>query len=100
MRHARDRWIAGGALTALVVLAAAVVLLVLDAQHAGIETREDLRRDQVKQLANQMETLVQQAYTSLAGFYGAPGHFNMLPNDPADSEKLTPLDPSSNSGSL
>ena len=100
MRHTRDRWIAAGALIVLAVLASAVVLLVLDAQQAGIDTREDLRTDQVKQLANQMETRIQQAYTSLAGFYDAPGNFRLTPRDPEDSKKLAPLDPNSNSGSL
>jgi signal transduction histidine kinase len=100
MRQTRDRWIAAGALGVLVVLAVAVVLFVLDAQRAGIETREDLRRDQVKQLANSMETRIQQAYGQLAGIYGAPGHFRMVPGDPQDREKLAPLVPTADTGSL
>jgi signal transduction histidine kinase len=100
MRQTRDRWIAAGALGVLIALAVAVVLFVLDAQQAGIDTREDLRLDQVKQLANSMETRIQQAYGQLAGIYGAPGHFRMVPCDPQDLEKLAPLDPSANSGAL
>lgn len=100
MRQSRDRWIAAAALLVLVSLAAAVVLLVLDAQRAGIDTREDLRRDQVKQLANGMEARIQQVYSQLAGIYGDPGHFRMVPGDPEDDKKLEPLDPSSNSGAL
>ena len=100
MTQTRDRWVAAAALLVLVALASAVVLLVLDAQRAGIDTREDLRRDQVKQLANGMDARVQQAYGQLAGIYGGPGHFKMIAGDPEDSAKLAPLDPSSNSGSM
>ena len=100
MRQARDRWIAASALAVLIVLAATVVLLVLDAQRAGIETREDLRRDQVKQLAAGMEARVQEAYSALTSIYGAPGAWTMKLRDPADAQKLAPTNPQATTGSM
>ena len=100
MRQSRDRWIAGAALLVLLALAISVVVLVLQAQNAGITTREDLRRDQVKQLANGMEARVQQAYSQLATIYGTPGAWHMTPNDPDDTKKLAPTNPQSTAGSI
>ena len=100
MRQSRDRWIAAAALLVLGALAVAVVLLVLDAQHAGINTREDLRRDQVKQLANGMDTRVQEAYSALAQIYGGPGYWHMTVGDPDDARKLTPTNPQTTAGAL
>jgi signal transduction histidine kinase len=96
----RDRLIALGAIALLVALATTVVVLVLDAQHAGIETREDFRLEQAQAEANRMDTRVQQAYGSLAGIYGAPGAFTLKPNDPADAALLVPQDPEARTGSV
>ena len=100
MRQARDRWIAAAALTVLVVLAGIVVYLVLDAQRAGIETREEQRNDQVKQLADSMEARIAPIYSSLNGTYGAPGAWHMTPRDPDDANKLAPTNPQATTGSI
>jgi signal transduction histidine kinase len=100
VRAARDRWVAAAAIAVLVLLAGAVIGLVLDAQRAGIDTREDLRLEQVRQLANSMDTRVQQAFSSLAATGGAPGAWNMTPRDPADAAKLRPTTPQATTGSL
>jgi signal transduction histidine kinase len=100
VRQTRDRWIAAAALAVLLVLAGFVVFLVLDAQRAGIETREDLRRDQVKQLANSMEARISQIDGQLATIYGAPGRWHMTPRDPEDAQKLVPTDPQASAGAF
>lgn len=88
MTDRRDRWVAAGALVVLVVLAATVAALVLDAQAAGIQSREELRVEQVVQLAASMDTRVQQIYSSLGAAHGTPGRWNVVPGDPDDSERL------------
>lgn len=100
MKRTRDRLIAAGAAAILVTLATVVVLLVLGAQDAGINTREDLRLEQVRTLAGSMDTRVQQAFTSIGGIYSAPGAWKMAPNDPTDLTKLTPQDPDAHTGTL
>lgn len=100
MTSTRDRVIAVGAVLVLAALAVAVVLLVLGAQQAGIETREDLRLEQARTEASRMDTRVQQAYGSLTGVYGAPGVFTMAPNDPADMAVLEPQNPEAKTGSV
>jgi signal transduction histidine kinase len=100
VRAARDRWVAAAAITVLVVLAGIVVGLVLDAQRAGIDTREELRLDQVRQLANSMDTRVQQAYSGLSATGGAPGAWHMTPRDPVDAARLRPSNPQTTTGSL
>jgi signal transduction histidine kinase len=97
---ARDRWVAAAAIAVLVVLAVAIVGLVLDAQRAGIDTREELRVEQVRQLANSMDTRVQQSYSGLATAVGLPGAWTMLPADPTDAAKLEPASPQATTGSL
>ena len=77
MTTRRDRLVAGAALVVLAILAATVVWLVLDAQHAGIKTRQDLRLEQAQELARTLDTRFQQAYTSLSSFAGPPGNFTM-----------------------
>lgn len=100
MRRARDRVVAGIAVVVLVALAAIVVWLVLDAQNAAIDSRKSARVEQVQQLAKDLDTRVQQAYTALAGIAGAPGSWSMTPNDPTDQKKLAPLTANATSGSL
>jgi signal transduction histidine kinase len=100
VRGGRDRWIAAAALVVLAVLAGVVVALVLDAQRAGIETREDLRLEQVRQLANSMDARVQQVYSSLASTVGAPGAWSMEPGDPGDAARLRPTNPQATTGTL
>jgi signal transduction histidine kinase len=94
----RDRLIAIGAVFVLVALAAAVVVLVLDAQRSGIETREEFRLEQARAEANRMETRIQQAFGSIGGRYGAPGFFRMAPNDPDDAAKIAPQSPDATTG--
>jgi signal transduction histidine kinase len=96
----RDRWVAAAAIAVLLVLAGAIVGLVLDAQRAGIDTREELRLEQVRQLANSMDTRVQQAYSSLASTSGLPGAWTMEPGNPADAAKLRPTSPQATTGAL
>jgi signal transduction histidine kinase len=96
----RDRWVAAAAITVLVVLAAVIVGLVLDAQRAGIDTREELRLEQARQLANSMDTRVQQAYSALAATGGAPGAWRMVQGDPTDAAQLEPQNPQATTGSL
>ena len=100
MTRTRDRVIAVVSVLLLAALAVAVVVLVLDAQRAGIETREDLRLEQARAEASRMDTRVQQAYSALTGVYGAPGTFTMAPEDPADAAMLTPQDPEARTGNV
>jgi len=94
----RDRLIAVGAVVILIALATAVVVLVLDAQRSGIETREDFRLEQARAEANRMETRVQQAFGSIGGTYGEPGLFTMEPSSEADAMVIAPQDPSARTG--
>ena len=73
MIRSRDRLIALGAVALLVALASTVVFLVLEAQQRGIDTREDLRLDQIRAEANRMDALLQAAFASQATTSGAPG---------------------------
>ena len=100
MTRTRDRVIAVVAVLLLAALATAVVVLVLDAQRSGIETREDLRLEQARAEASRMDTRVQQAFGALTGVYGSPGAFSMVPNDPGDAAMLTPQDPEARTGSV
>ncbi len=100
MTKTRDRLIALGAVVVLVALAATVVVLVLDAQRSGVETREDFRIEQAQAEANRMDTRVQQAYGALTGVYGAPGAFTMKPGDASDAAMLAPQDPEARTGSV
>ncbi|MCU1379684.1 MAG: kdpD [Acidimicrobiales bacterium] len=100
MKQTRDRWVAAAAIAVLALLAAIIVGLMLDAQRAGIETREDFRLEQVRQLANSMDTRIQQIYRSLAATVGAPGSWTMVPGDPADAAKLRPTSPQATTGNL
>ena len=100
MKPSRDQVIAAAAVTVLLVLTAAVVGLVRDAERAGIRTREDLRSEEVVQLANSMDTRVRSAYASLAGVYGRPGTFTLTPRDPADARLLAPGSPQATTGTL
>ena len=100
MRRNRDRVIAITAAVVLVVLAGVVVALVLGAQDAGINTREDLRLEQARALAGSMDTRVQQAFTGIGSTYGAPGAWKMAIGDPTDATKLQPQDPDANTGTL
>ena len=100
MKRTRDRLLAGGALIVLVALAAAVVALVLDAQQSGIDAREDLRLEQAQAEAKRMEARIEAAFMSLEGAYGRPGTWTLTPNDPADRQRLTPVDPDSETGAF
>jgi signal transduction histidine kinase len=100
VRLGRDKWVAAGAIAVLAVLAGIIAALVLDAQQAGIETREDFRRREVERLANSLEARVQEAFTTLASLYGAPGAWRLEPNDPTDRARLTSPDPTSETGAL
>jgi signal transduction histidine kinase len=100
MNRVRDRILAAAVVLVLLALAGLLVFLVLDAQRAGIETREDARLEQVQQLANDLDLRVQQAYGSFALTAGAPGAWTMRPGDPTDAAKLQPTSPQATSGSL
>lgn len=100
MTSTRDRLVAAVALVMLALLAGTVVFLVLDAQRAGIKTRENLRLEQVQQQAKALDTRVQQAYSTFVSIAGTPGTFTMRPDDPADRGKLEPLGPKPTSGPL
>ena len=100
MTRARDRAVAGAALAVLVALAALVVWLVLDAQRAGIRSRERARVEQVQLLSKSLDTRVQQAYTAFGASAGAPGAWSMKLGDPADAAKLRPTSPQAVSGAL
>jgi signal transduction histidine kinase len=100
VRLGRDKWFAAGTIAVLAILAGVIAALVLDAQQAGIETREDFRRREVQQLADSLDTRIQEAYGSLAGLYGAPGTWRLVPGDPTDLERLKPADPSASAGAL
>ena len=90
MTRGRDRWIAIGAVAVLVALAATVVYLVLEAQRRGVETREDLRLEQIQSEANRMDALLQASFSVQAGTSGAPGAWNLTPGDPEDAAELEP----------
>lgn len=96
----RDRMAAIAAIGVLAVLAVVIGALVLDAQRAGIETREELRLEQVNQLAGSMDARVQQAYGSITAGVGAPGTFRMVPRDPADAERLAPTSAAATAGAV
>jgi signal transduction histidine kinase len=98
VRPARDRWVAAAAVVVLLALAGAVTGLVLDAQSAGIRTRQSLRLEEVRIQSGAVDARIQQAFGSFSGLVGAPGTFHMTPNDPADLEKLKPLTPGATSG--
>jgi signal transduction histidine kinase len=100
MRATRDRYIAGGVIVVLLVLAAVVTGLVLDAQQAGIETRKDFRQREVQRLAATLDARVQQVYSSFAGTYGTPGIWHLTPGDPEDARRLVPNDPQAKAGEL
>jgi signal transduction histidine kinase len=96
----RDRLVALGAVIILAALAVTVVVLVLDAQRSGIDTREDFRLEQAQAEANRMETRVQQAFGSITGVYGAPGAFTMELGSPTDAAALSPADPEARTGTV
>jgi signal transduction histidine kinase len=98
--RARDRLVAAIAVVVLVALAAAVVGLVLDAQHSGIETREDFRLEQIRTEAARMELQVVEAFESFQSFYGAPGTFTMELRSPEDTALLAPRNPNAESGAF
>jgi signal transduction histidine kinase len=98
MTPARDRWVAAAALVVILILAGAVTGLVLDAQHAGISTRQSLRLEQVQIQARALDARFQQAYTGLGATTSTPGAFHMTPNDPDDLVKLKPLAADATSG--
>lgn len=98
MNKTRDRLIAVGAVVVLAALAASVFVLVLDAQRSGIETREDLRLEQIQSEANRMEALLQSAFTNGTATSGEPGLWNLVPNDPADAQRLAPPGADSRTG--
>lgn len=98
MTRGRDRWIAIGAVAVLVALAAAVVYLVLEAQSRGIETREDLRLEQIQSEANRMDALLQSSFSSQVATNSAPGVWNLTPGDPEDAAKLQPQSPEARTG--
>ena len=100
MTRARDRIAIGIAVVVLIALTAAVVALVLEAQRRGIETREDLRLDQIRAEAGSFESIVQNGLSNQAQTRGSPGYFTMRPNDPADAEKLSPTSPQARTGIL
>ena len=100
MKVGRDKWVAAAAIAVLAILAGVIAALVLDAQRAGIETREDFRRREVQRLAGAFEARVQEAYGSLARLYGAPGTWKMAPKDPEDTARLTSRNPTSSTGAL
>jgi signal transduction histidine kinase len=96
----RDRLVAGAAVAVLVALAMLVAFLVLDAQRAGIRARERSRVEQVQQLARDIDTRVQQAYTGLTATVSAPGAWTLRPGDPTDAAKLKPTSANATTGSL
>lgn len=100
MTRARDRVIAVIAVVVIVALAGSVVALVLEAQRRGIETREDLRLEQIGSEANRIESLVQNAFATQSATIGAPGMFSMAPNDPGDAAKLQPENPEARAGQV
>lgn len=100
MRLGRDKWVAAGAIAVLAILAGVIAALVLDAQRAGIDTREDFRQREVQRLANSLDARVQEAFSSLASIYGAPGQWRMTPGDPQDAARLVSPDPTASSGAL
>ena len=87
----RDRLIAGAALGGLLLLAVLVGLLVRDAQNNAIDSREELRTEQVQQLARQMDSRIQSIFPAFTSLIGKPGQFNFRPNDPADTAQMAPL---------
>ena len=100
MRPTRDQLIAAAAVLVFLVLTASVIGLVRDAEQAGIRTREDLRTEEVVQLANSMDSRVRSAFASLAGTYGVPGAWKLVEGDPADAAMLEPSSPQATTGSL
>ena len=100
MTPSRDRWVAAAALAVLVILAAAVTGLVLDAQRAGIDTRQALRLEEVQIQSGPLDARFQQAYTGLGATASTPGAFHMTPRDPEDAAKLAPAGAQPTSGIL
>jgi signal transduction histidine kinase len=100
MTPARDRWVAGAALLVLLVLTGVVVGFVLDAQRAGVASRETQVLREVHRLANSMDTRIQQAYSGLAATASGPGTFRMTEGDPTDAAKLVPRDPRARTGAF
>ena len=98
--RSRDRAVAAAVVLVVVLLAGGVIALVLGAERSGVDTREDLRSEQTRQIAASMETRVQQAYASFGGVYGAPGAFTLEPRSPEDAARLQPQNPSSTTGSI
>lgn len=98
MTWSRDRFIAIGAVAVLLALAAAVVYLVLEAQQRGVETREDMRLEQIQSEANRMDALLQSSFSSQTATSGAPGAWKLTPGDPDDAAKLEPQNPEARTG--
>ena len=100
MTRSRDRVIAAIAVVLLAALATAVVVLVLDAQRSGIDTRRDFRLEQARSEAARMDARVQQAYDAFLGSYGAPGAFALTPGDPTDAMAIAPQSPDARTGTV
>jgi signal transduction histidine kinase len=90
--------VAAAALVVLLVLAAAVTGLVLDAQRAGIDTRQALRLEEVQIQGGAIDARIQQAYTGIGATASAPGAFHLTPGDPDDAAKLAPFTPQATTG--
>jgi len=96
----RDRLIGAVALLVVLVLAALIVLELQEARDNGVEERENLRLEQVQQLARSMDIRIEASYTSAAGFIGTSG-WSMTPGDQGDQERLRrTVGPNARTGNL
>lgn len=82
----------------MAALALTVVLLVLEAQRRGVDTREELRLEQIISEANRMDALLQSSLASVSTTLGAPGAWNLTPGDPADADALESPNPDARTG--
>lgn len=96
----RDRATAAAVVVIVAVLAAGVMALVSTAERSGIETRQNLRSEQTRQLAGSMEARVQSTLASLGAVHGAPGTWEMQPGSPEDAARLAPTNPAATTGAV
>ena len=86
----RDRVVSLGALVIVLVLAAAVIGAVLDAEHNGRNALEHLQQAQVDQLANQLDSEIQAGLGPYASSINSRP-WNLSVGNPSDQARLEDL---------
>ena len=82
----RDRWIAFAAALLVGLLAATIVVTVLDAQRRGRQALEELQVNQVGQLARSLDARVTSGFDAVTGLARIP--YTLGRSDPGDAARL------------